>query len=168
MDAPARPDIGPAGASMLLRLVGGQVLVVVAALFAAGVLTSLAPPARALAKLGSVDARVGPGPVSHTVRKGQYDVKVAVTPNRAAVPNSFTVKVTRAGRPLRGADVTARFTMLDMEMTPLAYNLPEQSPGTFSRSAPALVMVGRWGLGLNIRPRGGAPFDVLMVDHASG
>jgi copper transport protein len=141
---------------------------VVAAVFAAGVLTSLAPPAKALANLGTVDGRVGPGPVSRVVRKGNYDVKVDVSPNRAAVPNAFTVKVTRDGQPVTGADVTARFTMLDMDMSPLAYNLREQSPGVFTRSAPALVMVGRWGLGLNIRPKGGTPFDVLLVDHAGG
>jgi copper transport protein len=64
--------------------------------------------------------------------------------------------------------VTASFAMLDMEMGQLAYHLAEQSPGVFSRSAPALVMVGHWGLDFNVRPRGGTPFDVLLVDKANG
>jgi hypothetical protein len=29
-------------------------------------------------------------------------------------------------------------------------------------------MVGRWGLGLTITPESGAPFDVLILDQASG
>ena len=48
------------------------------------------------------------------------------------------------------------------------YTLPERAPGTYSRSAPALVMVGHWGLGFTVTPKGGAPFDVLLVDRASG
>ena len=44
--------------------------------------------------------------------------------------------------------------MLDMEMGQLSYTLPESSPGTYRRSAPALVMVGHWGLDYEIAPRG--------------
>jgi len=49
-----------------------------------------------------------------------------------------------------------------------AYQLAESGPGVYSHSAPALVMVGHWGLDFQIRPRGGQPFDVLIVDHATG
>ncbi len=168
IDARTRPEIGPTGATVLLRLVAGQVLLVVGALFAAGVLSSLPPPAKALANLGAVAARVGPGPVKSTLESGPYRVTVNVSPNRAAVPNSFSIRVTKDGKPVRGANVTARFTMLDMEMSQLAYHLPERSPGVFGRSAPALVMVGRWGLGLEIVPPGSTPFNVTLVDHAGG
>jgi len=64
--------------------------------------------------------------------------------------------------------VVARFDMLDMTMSELAYKLPEQAPGTFARSAPALVMVGHWGVDFEITPPGESPFDVLFVDHATG
>ena len=44
----------------------------------------------------------------------------------------------------------------------------EKAPGTFSRSAPALVMVGHWALTFEVTPLGGSPFDVTLVDHATG
>ena len=78
-----------------------------------------------------------------------------MTPNRAAVPNEFAVRIDQAGRPVRGADVTASFTMLDMEMQQQSYKLSETSPGLYEHSAPALVMVGHWGLSFAITPRGG-------------
>jgi copper transport protein len=46
--------------------------------------------------------------------------------------------------------------------------LPETAPGEYSRFAPALVMVGHWGLSFRIEPRGSAPFDVTILDRASG
>jgi hypothetical protein len=58
--------------------------------------------------------------------------------------------------------------MLDMEMQQQAYKLSEASPGLYEHSAPALVMVGHWGLSFAIAPQGGAPFTVLLVDRANG
>jgi hypothetical protein len=58
--------------------------------------------------------------------------------------------------------------MLDMEMGTLAYTLPEPSPGVYSRTAPALVMVGRWGVRYEITPPGGRQFDVVLLDKAEG
>ena len=49
---------------LLRRLVQGEIVFVAAALFAAGVLASLAPPSSALARVQDVAARVGPGAVS--------------------------------------------------------------------------------------------------------
>ena len=88
---------------------------------------------------------VGPGPVREVSKNG-YRLQFRVAPNRAAVPNAFCGRVTRNGKPVRGADVTASFTMLDMEMgsRPIASRRPR--PGVYSHSAPALVMVGHWGL----------------------
>ena len=102
--------------------------------------------------------------------KSGYELQFQLSPNKAAVPNTFSVKITKNGKPVRGADVTAKFTMLDMEMQQQAYNLPEQSPGLFARSnTPALVMVGRWGITFDIRPPGAAtPLDILLLDHAVG
>ena len=83
-------------------------------------------------------------------------------------PNVFAVTITRNGKAVRGADVTATFTMLDMEMSELAYHLPETAPGRYGRSAPALVMVGHWGLSFDIRPVGAPAFAVVLLDKAGG
>lgn len=166
--APTHPTLASGAAVLLRRLVGGEVVFVFGALFAAAVLASLAPPSKALAELGHVNARVGPGPVARVVRHGDYRLAFGIDPNRAALPNAFSVEITRDGKPVRGAGVVARFAMLDMTMGELAYKLPERGPGTFARSAPALVMVGHWALTYEITPPDGPPFDVLLVDRATG
>jgi copper transport protein len=102
------------------------------------------------------------------VSKGPYRVRVEVTPNRAAIPNRFSVTVTKNGQPVRGAQVVSRFDMLDMDMGELSYRLRESQPGTFSKSAPALVMVGHWGLSFEVTPPGQQPFVVTLLDRASG
>ena len=163
-----RPELGPGSASLLRRLVAGEIALVLGALFAAGLLTSLPPPPKALAGAGRAIAKVGPGPVKQVVEKAGYRLEFRVNPNKAAVPNTFAVKISRGGKPVRGADVTATFSMLDMEMQQLAYRLPERGAGSYSRSAPALVMVGHWGLAFDIRPPGGTALDVLILDRANG
>ena len=166
--AVSQPSVGPGAATLLRRLVQGEVVFVTAALFAAVVLTSLPPPASALARVKNIAARVGPGAVSEVVTKGPYKVRVGVSPNRAAFPNTFSVAVTRGGRPVRGAQVISRFQMLDMEMGEQSYQLPERKPGVFVKSAPALVMVGHWALQFEVAPPGARPFVVTLLDKASG
>jgi copper transport protein len=164
-----RPGLGESTVSTLRRLVGGEVGLVVGAVFVAGVLSSLAPPPKALGKIGQAEATVGPGPVTRTFAHGAYKVSVQIAPNRAAVPNAFAVKVTRDGRPVKNADVIAKFTMLDMDMTPQAYRLEQQQPAVYAKkSVPSLVMVGHWGVNFSISPPGERPFDVLLLDHAQG
>jgi copper transport protein len=153
---------------LLRRLVQGEIVLVVAALFAAGVLASLAPPSSALARVQDIAARVGPGPVATVIPKAPYRVRVEVTPNRAAVQNAFSVSLTRGGAPVRGAEVITRFDMLDMDMGEQSYRLRELRPGVFSKSAPALVMVGHWALQFEVTPPGGKPFVVTLLDKASG
>jgi copper transport protein len=162
------PALGPAAAGLLRRMVSGEVVLVAGAVFAAAILTNLAPPPKALAKAGGASARVGPGPVSKVVEKSGYRVAVRIQPNRAALPNTFGVDVTRDGRPVQGASVVARFDMLDMEMGEQAYRLKERAPGRFQRSVPALVMVGHWGVNFEVAPPGRPAFNVLIVDKASG
>ena len=164
-----RASLGEPTVSMLRRLVGGEIGLVVGAIFAAGVLSSLAPPPKALAGIGHIEATVGPGAVTRMVTHGAYRLKFQIAPNRAAVPNAFVVNITKNGKPVTGADVVAKFTMLDMEMGQQAYRLGSQGPATYGRtSVPSLVMVGRWGLSFHIAPPGGTPFDVLLLDHAGG
>jgi len=164
----ARPEVGSGTATLLRRLVTGETILVAAAVFAAAVLSSLAPPSKALAAVGGAAARVGPGPVVHTVKKNGYTFDFTISPNKAAIPNSFAVKVTRNGQPVRHADVVVTVEMLDMLMTNQAYRMSETTPGVYSHAAPALVMVGHWGLSFNVAPRGQAPFNVLLVDKAEG
>ena len=164
----ARPDLAVGAAGLLRRLVTGEVMLVVWAIFAAAILTSLAPPSKALAEVSGATAKVGPGPVREVVDKNGYRLAFAVTPNRAAIPNDFNVQITKNGKPVTGATVIARFEMLDMDMQSLEYALTEKQPGLFSKTEPALVMVGHWGLDFEVTPPGGTPFTVLLVDKASG
>jgi copper transport protein len=166
--AGVRPSLGAGAAVLLRRLVQGEILFVAGALFAAVVLTSLAPPSSALARVQNIAARVGPGPVATTLARGPYRLRVRVSPNRAALQNSFSVGITRGGRPVRGADVVSRFDMLDMEMGEQSYRFRETQPGVFSKSAPALVMVGHWAIQFEVKPPQAAPFVVTLLDKASG
>ena len=163
-----RVQLGAPTALLLRRLVTGEVVLVASAVFAAAVLSSLAPPAKALAEAGHAASHVGPGSVTTVVNRSGYRLRVRVTPNRAAVPNDFALELMRRGRPVRGADVTLSFLMLDMEMGQQEYRLSETRPGVYAHAAPALVMVGHWGLSFQVTPKGAQPFDVLIVDHATG
>ena len=158
----------PGAAVLLRRLVSGEAVLVTAAVAAAAVLSSLAPPSNALAGLGATSAHIGPGPAARTVSAHGYRLAFRVAPNRAAVPNDFSVAVSRNGAPVRGAEVTAKFTMLDMAMGSQEYRLAEVAPGRYAHAAPALVMVGHWGLSFQIAPHGAPPFTVLLLDRAAG
>jgi copper transport protein len=163
-----RPELGAPTTSLLRRLVTGESLLVTGAVLAAAVLSSLPPPSKALAAVGAAKAHVGPGSVNKVVTENGYKLAIRVSPNRAAVPNSFQVGISRGGRPVRNADVTVDFAMLDMEMGQQAYHLSETAPGTYGHAAPALVMVGHWGLSFQVAPPGQKPFTVLIVDKANG
>jgi len=162
----AQSEARDGAARLLRRLVTGEALLVAGALFAAAVLSSLPPPSSALAAVGGASAHVGPGPIRSVVQKDGYTLAFDVAPNKAAVPNTFQVRITRGGKPLTGAEVVESFLMLDMELGTQAYRLSETSPGTYEHSAPALVMVGHWGLSFAITPQSGQPFTVLLVDRA--
>jgi copper transport protein len=167
----AARDEGSAGepaARLLRRVVSGEVVLVTAAIFAAAVLSSIAPPSSALAEENSALTRVGPGRVATVVHKGSYALQVLISPNRAAVPNTFAVKITKGGKPLRGASVSLTFAMLDMQMANQVYQLTETKPGIYSRASPALVMVGHWGLSFSVTPQSGQPFTALVADRAGG
>jgi len=163
-----RPELGEPAARLLRSLVSGEIAVVACAVFAAAVLSSLAPPPPAFALENSAIARVGPGAVARTVAHAGYELQLLVTPNKAAAPDSFALRITRGGRPLRGANVTLTFNHLEMQMPQQEYQLTETQPGVYSRSAPALVMVGPWGLTFEVTPRTGTPFTALIVDQADG
>ncbi len=162
------PARGDAGARMLRRTVSGEVILIGGAVFAAAVLSSLPPPPPSFALQNSALAKVGPGRVAASVTENGYKLQVLVTPNKAAAPDSFALRITKNGAPVRGADVTLTFNHTEMEMPQQEYQLKETLPGVYSRSAPALVMVGRWALGFNVTPPGGPPFTALILDQADG
>jgi len=164
--ANAENESGDSAVRLLRRTISGEMLLVTCAVFAAAVLSSLAPPAAALAQLGSEIATVGPGPVVATAHDGSYTFKLRATPNAPAAENSFSVEILKNGQPLEGADVTLTFEMLDMQMGNQEYQMTETSPGVYTHSAPALVMAGRWGLLFSVTPKQGSPFSALIVDHA--
>jgi copper transport protein len=162
------PEQGTPAARLLRRTLAGEAFLVAGAVFAAAVLSSLAPPPPAFAEQDAAIASVGPGVVARTVNRAGYKLEVLVTPNKAAAPDSFGVKITKNGQPLRGADVTLTFNHTEMEMPQQEYQLNETSPGVYSRAAPALVMVGKWALAFNVTPKTGPPFTALILDQADG
>ncbi|MBV8947905.1 MAG: FixH family protein [Solirubrobacterales bacterium] len=166
--ADREPDLGEPAARLLRRLVSGEVAILAAVVFAAAVLSSLPPPPPAFALENSAIAKVGPGRVAQTVRHAGYLLQVLVSPNKAAAPDSFALRITQNGQPARGANVTLLFNHLEMEMPQQEYQLIETQPGVYTRAAPALVMVGRWGLTFQVTPAHGPPFTALIVDQANG
>ena len=163
-----RPEAGRGAATLLRRAISAEALILIGAVFAAAILSSLAPPANALAEEGKALARVGPGKVAETVHRAGYTLQVLVSPNKAAAPNSFALKLTRGGKPVQNANVTLTFAMLDMQMANQEFQLKETQPGVYSRPAPALVMVGHWGLTFSVTPKSGQPFTAVIVDRANG
>jgi copper transport protein len=162
------PALGGSGARLLRRTVSGEVALVASTVFAAGVLTSLPPPASALGRLGDAVGRVGPGPVRRAVAPAGTRAVVHFTPNRALQPMGYGVDLAQGGAPLTGATVIARVAMLEMDMGQRAYTLREVAPGTYRRTAQALLMVGMWGVRFEVTPRRGPPFSFLLVDKANG
>jgi copper transport protein len=163
-----RPQRGATAARLLRTLISGETFVVVGVVFVAAVLSSLAPPPQAFALTNSALARVGPGTVARSVHQGGYLLEVLVSPNKAAAPDRFALRLTKHGAPVRGASVTLTFNHTEMQMPQQQYQLSETAPGLYSRSAPALVMVGRWALDFQVVPPGGAPFSALILDQADG
>ena len=166
--AAREPELGQPAARMLRRLISGEAALITAAVFAAAVLSSLAPPPPAFALQNTALANVGPGRVAETVGRAGYTLQVLVTPNKAAAPDSFALRITKNGQPVRGANVTLTFNHTEMQMPQQEYQLTETQPGVYSRAAPALVMVGKWALSFQISPKTGPPFTALILDQANG
>jgi copper transport protein len=163
-----RPELGAPAAGLLRALVSGEAAVVAGAVFAAAILSSLAPPPPAFALENSALAKVGPGRVAQTVRQAGYELQVLVSPNKAAAPDTFALRISKRGEPVRGANVTLAFNHTEMQMPQQEYQLTETQPGVYSRAAPALVMVGKWALSFQVTPKGATPFTALILDQADG
>ena len=162
------PQLGAPATRLLRRTLAGEAFLVAGAVFAAALLSSLAPPPPAFAEQDAAIASVGPGTVARTVNRAGYKLQVLVSPNKAAAPDSFALRITKNGQPLRGADVTLTFNHTEMQMPQQEYQLTETGPGVYSRAAPALVMVGKWALAFQVTPKTGPPFTALILDQADG
>jgi copper transport protein len=162
------PEASEATGRLLRRLVSAEAVLVAGAILVSAILSSLAPPPPSFAEAGAALAHVGPGKVASTVTRNGYTLQVLVSPNKAVAPNSFGLRLTRGGKPVDGANITLTFAMLDMQMPTQEYQLTETAPGIYARKAPALVMVGHWGLSFTVTPKGGQQFNALVVDHAGG
>ena len=163
-----QPQVGEPAARRLRTLVSGEAAIITGVLFAAAVLTSLAPPPPAFSLENSAAASVGPGRVAQTVRRAGYELQVLVTPNKAAAPDSFELRITKHGQPVQGANVTLQLNHTEMQMPQQEYQLTEDRPGVYSRAAPALVMVGKWALEFQITPKNAPAFTALILDQADG
>jgi copper transport protein len=163
-----RAELSERATKRLRAFVAGEAFLVAGAVFAAALLSSLAPPPPAFAKEGSALAKVGPGRVSSVSHVDGYTLKLLVSPNRAIAENAFALELSRGGKPVRGATVTAAFNQLDMVMPQQEYSLVETQPGIYTRRAAPLVMVGTWGLTFDVTPKQGTPFEATIVDRANG
>ena len=159
---------GEAAARLLRRTVSGETVFSSAAVFAAAALSSFRAARRALAQPGVSPRDRRPGPVAAVVHQAGYTLQVLVTPNTAAAPNSFALKLTKGGQPVTGADVTLTFAMLDMQMAQPGIPARRDPTRHLHPRAPALVMVGRWALLYSVTPKRGHAFTALLVDHAGG
>jgi copper transport protein len=161
----ARAEDDEKSARLLRRLVGGEAVLVVGAILAAAALSSVAPPPPAFAEEASTHTQVAGSNVAASLTRDGYRLTVLISPNQAAAPSTFGLRLTRGGRPVNGADVTLTFNMLDMQMPSQEFQLAQTGPGLYTRKTAALVMVGHWGLDFTVTPKGGEPFSVLVVDR---
>jgi YtkA-like len=112
-------------------------------------------------------AAVGPGAVSTVVSHGADRVVLSISPNNGGlVANTFAVRWTRRGNPVRGT-IRAVFTMQAMPMPSLRLTLRPGSDGVYRGTGRVLTMPGRWEIRLHLRPHRGAPFDVIVVDRVT-
>ena len=110
---------------------------------------------------------VGPGSVSTVINHGTDRVMLSISPNNGGlVANTFAVRWTRRGEPVRGT-VRAVFTMQAMPMPSLRLTFRPGSDGVYRGTGRVLTMPGRWEIRMHFRPRRGAAFDVVVVDRVT-
>ena len=95
-----------------------------------------------------------------------YSVAVTMTPNRANGPIGLSIHVFGRGRPLSGARARVSFSMPSMHMW-RAYSaaLRASAGGRYGAAIPVLGMAGDWRLRIDLTPRSGRAFDVVVNDH---
>ena len=140
-----RPELGEPAARLLRRLISGEASSSSAWCSRRRCCRACAPPPPAFALQNSALASVGPATSPQTVNQAGYGLQVLVSPNKAAAPDSFALRITKNGQPVRGANVTLTFNHPRCKCPNRSTSSPRPSPAIYSRAAPALVMVGAGG-----------------------
>jgi YtkA-like len=93
-------------------------------------------------------------------------VDLAMVPNRVAVSNRLSVRLTDHGRPVSAARVAIAFSMPSMNMSNayVAVLRPEEA-GSYTTIVPVLGMVGSWELRVLVAPHRGSTFHVSVIDR---
>jgi YtkA-like len=107
------------------------------------------------------------GPAASVFRIGPYRVELRDAPNRLGKAGLISVQLDTRGRPVAGARIRVTFTSLAMDMGSLSGVVPQTAPGRYSHTGPLLEMAGRWRIGLEIKPRHGAPIRLRLIDHVA-
>jgi YtkA-like len=136
----------------------------VLALLGLGAIAALAAEPPATAAPARTALEVGPGRV--TVALGaDRKLRLEIAPNRATSRNTITLRISRSGKPLHRAHVTASLTMQDMAMGTQTFHLIESRSGVYSYAGGVFVMAGSWFLEFAVSPAAGKRFKVSVVDH---
>jgi hypothetical protein len=95
-----------------------------------------------------------------------YSVAITLTPNRANGPIGLSIHVFGHGRPLSNARARVSFSMPSMNMWN-AYSAPLRASagGRYAAAIPVLGMAGDWRLRIELTPRSGRPFEVVVDDR---
>ena len=126
------------------------------------------PPPKALAQEGGALARVGPGPGRAGRHEDGYTLKLAGRARTAPpcpTPSRVEDHTRREAGPRRRRH-RSRSRCSTWRWASRSTTSTETSPGVYSRPAPALVMVGHWGLSFQVTPKGGHRSTALVVDRA--
>lgn len=143
-------------------------LAVLAAIVAGGAL-ALSPTQGRRALLAQLQTAATPAPTaaSYVHRSSQgYSILATLTPNRAGGPNSFSLRVSRNGRPVDGAHVRVGFSMPSMNMWN-AYTaaLSASAGGRYGANIPVLGMAGLWRLRIDVTSPSGRRIQFTIDDR---
>ena len=114
-------------------------------------------------------------PVERSTVEGLINTAIQAPSAMNLQPWAFAVMLGR--KRVEDCGKRAKSWLLEnFEQTPFARNsessrmrqILEDKERLLFYNAPALVMVGRWGLTFQVTPRTGPPFTALIVDQANG
>ena len=118
-------------------------------------LSSLAPPPPAFALQNSALAHRRPRPGRQDgARATATCCRCSSPPTRRRAPDSFALRITKDGQPVRHANVTLTFNQTEMQMPQQEYQLAETQPGVYSRTRPGAGDGRQMGLGFTRHPAG--------------
>jgi hypothetical protein len=111
-------------------------------------------------------ANVGPGPGTVRVGTGRFLLTLTLSPNRGAVVDRLSARLTEAGSPVAGARIVIGYSMPEMQMwNAYTSTLPPTVNGTAAATEAVLGMPGLWQLDVHVSPPDAAPFSVTVDDQ---